>query len=205
VDFVDRTPDGRFRAVSSSRNVRVWNPDGTTRAFPHDGSSGHPVSLSPDGRWLAVGTQHGTSVRIFDCQDPSQRAHKEIPCGISALGAFSPDGKWLICSGTTANVVFQTGTWQEVHRIPRVGGLFGFIHFTADGKSAMINRNHAQYDLVECGTWRHLLSITSVGETQLSRTALSPSGRFFAAVGFRREINIWDLVRLRRELSALGL
>ena len=61
------------------------------------------VALSPDAKWIAVGTEDGT-VGIFSAEGVL-RALPKFPVGINAL-LFSGDGAWLFAGGASATVLF---------------------------------------------------------------------------------------------------
>ncbi len=204
-DFTASSADGKVRAYSGSRFVRVLSGSAAPREFP-TGDTGNPLSLSPDGRWLALGAQHSGTVRVWDLQSDAAEPAKEQPCGTVAVPAFSPDGSWLVCAGHDATLILRTGTWEEVHRLPcGSGGLMGHLHFTGDSRHLMVRSATNICRLVETGTWSTLLHLASPPEELLNRSALSAGGRYFAAVGARNEINVWDLSALRVELNKLGL
>ncbi len=197
--------DGKVRAYSGSRFIRVLSESAAPRDFP-TGDSGNPLSLSPDGRWLAVGAQHSGTVRVWDLMSAVAEPAKELPCGTVAVPAFSPNGQWLACSGHDATLILRPGTWEEVRRLPcGSGGLMGHPHFTRDSRHLMVRSAWNTCCLVETGTWRTLLHLASPPEETINRTALSAGGRYFAAAGARHEIYVWDLHALHDELMKLGL
>ena len=203
--FTACSADGKVRAYSGSRFVRVLSASAAPRDFP-TGDSGNPLSLSPDGRWLALGAQHSGTVRVWDLHSDAAEPAKEQPCGTVAVPAFSPDGQWLACAGHDAILILRSGTWEEVQRIPGgSGGIMGHIHFTQDSRHMIARSASNTCRLIETGTWRTLLHLASPPEELLNRTALSAGGRYFAAVGARHEIYVWDLHALRDELRKLDL
>ena len=69
-----------------------------------DGPGGaRRVALSPDAKWIAMGTDDGT-VAIFSA-DGVLRGLPKFPVGINAL-LFSGDSAWLFAGGASATVLF---------------------------------------------------------------------------------------------------
>src|SRR5205823_2221085 len=66
-----------------SENVRIGSHPGMSNA-----------TISPDGRWVISGTQHGSDIKIWDGR--SGRLLQDLPAGNYSTGIFSPDGKWLV-------------------------------------------------------------------------------------------------------------
>jgi hypothetical protein len=62
------------------------------------------VALSPDGKWIAVGTDDGT-VALFNAATGGLVALPKFTAGISAL-LFSADSGWLFVGGSSATVLF---------------------------------------------------------------------------------------------------
>src|SRR5207237_510218 len=62
------------------------------------------VALSPDGKWIAAGTDDG-AVALFNAATGGLVALPKFNAGISAL-LFSADSGWLFAGGTTATVLF---------------------------------------------------------------------------------------------------
>ena len=203
-DFTAASRDGKITAFGGMRLALVQREGAPPRSFV-TASSGNPVSVSPDGRWFALGSQHGDRVQVFDLPGGAAQPVHEQVCGTGCVPAFSPDGQWLVCSGAAANVILRAGTWQEEHRLPRRGSLMGPVHFTRDSRRMVVRPSWNTAAVVDCGTWRVRCRLQSPPEEQLGRSALSDGGRWFAAVGARQEIYIWDLHALERELEKSGL
>ena len=62
------------------------------------------VAFSPDGRWIAMGSDDGT-VAIFNAATAGLVALPKFPSGVSAL-LFSADSAWLFAGGASATVLF---------------------------------------------------------------------------------------------------
>lgn len=202
--------DGKVLAFGGNGRVMVHSRDAAPRSFPNADTS-NPVGLSPDGRWLAVGGFHQPHVRLYDLQSPGIEPVHAIPCGSSCYPAFSPDGQWFACSGSTMNQVFQVNgadpvRWAPVFSRERSSlELLGQISFSGDGKLMAVNDTTTRIALIEPGSWRLRFHLESPLDEIVERNALSPTGRYFAAVGTRREIYLWDLQALTGGLKALGL
>ena len=92
------------------------------------------------------------------------------------------------------------------HRRPRRSlSILGQISFSADSRLMSIKDDNSTCSVVKTGTWRTLCRLASPLDELIERCGLSRSGRYFAAVGTRGEIYVWDLQGLDRELTALGL
>ena len=145
-------------------------------------------------------------VRVFDLTRSDDHPVHVETCGVGCYPCFSPDGKWLACSGFDDNRVLETKTWTVNHRRPRISNsLLGHISFNADSRLMSVKHHMSGCTIIEPGTWRSLYHLDSPLDETFERCALSPGGRYFAAVGTRREIYLWDLQVLERELKSLGL
>jgi len=82
-------------------DVELWREASRTI----DGFGGaRRVALSPDGKWIAVGTDDGT-VAILNAATGGLVALPKFNAGISAL-LFSTDSGWLFVGGSSATVLF---------------------------------------------------------------------------------------------------
>jgi WD40 repeat protein len=100
------SPDSKTLATANgmSPKVQLWDLDKGTVSATLDtkGSFAWCVSISPDGRWLAAGTNQ--SLHVWDAKTRIPRFVLDEP----ALSvAFSPDGRWLAFGqhGESAKVI----------------------------------------------------------------------------------------------------
>jgi hypothetical protein len=90
-----------FARAGTIPDVELWREP--TRVI--DGLGGaRRVALSPDGAWIAIGSDDGT-VAIFSAATGRLAALPRFTSGISAL-LFSADSAWLFAGGATATVLF---------------------------------------------------------------------------------------------------
>jgi WD40 repeat protein len=103
------SPDGRSVAAAGAATIRVWHPGsgkppafadcnfatpaGTRGTFSHSS-----CAFSPNGEWLAGGTEHEIAIwktartkPVVSLADPRSQARGPI--------AWSPDGKRLVSAG----------------------------------------------------------------------------------------------------------
>ena len=90
-----------FARSGTVPDVELWREASRTI----DGLAGaRRVALSPDGRWIAMGSDDGT-VAIFSAASGGLLALPKFNAGISAL-LFSADSAWLFAGGSAATVLF---------------------------------------------------------------------------------------------------
>jgi WD40 repeat protein len=108
--------DGALLAATGSP-VRMWDVR-SRKELPALSGKGEPaadaIALSPDGQFLAVGTQSHT-IRLWSL--PAGRELGELKGHSSYLAslAFSPDGKTLASSSADESIkLWDTSSWQEL-------------------------------------------------------------------------------------------
>jgi serine/threonine protein kinase/WD40 repeat protein len=202
--YASLTADGRWAAAADQPNnqVRVYEVNNPTNRFSlaNHGAIQH-VAFSPDGRWVATGTWVGRGVRIWDVA--SRRLVKELPLGRAAV-AFSPDARLLV-TGSQHSQVWETGTWRELYRTPDTGTTAGPSAFSPDGRILAVVKDQRIVLLLVAETGRVLAELEAPGSTSISGMRFSPDGTALLALEWTRDIQVWDLRRLRIELAALKL
>lgn len=90
-----------FARSGTVPDAELWRE--ASRTYDGPGSS-RRLALSPDGKWLAMGSDEGY-VAIFNAANGALFALPKFPAGISAL-LFSADSGWLFAGGSSATVLF---------------------------------------------------------------------------------------------------
>ncbi len=197
--------DGRTTAFGGDGYVIVRREGADARSFPAAHST-NPIGLSPDGRWLAIGAYLSSDMRIFDLWSGAREPVHIESCGPGCFPCFSPDGKWLACSSFSENRVLAVPSWNLIHRRPcESSALLGFISFSRDGRLMSVRDTPTRIAILEPGSWRTLYHLDAPLQEIFERNGLSPGGRYFAAVGTRQEVYVWDLHAIRVELRRLGI
>ena len=90
-----------FSRAGAAPDVELWRE--ASRTIDGFGNA-RRVALSPDGKWIAAGTDDGT-VALFNAATGGLVALQKFSAGISAL-LFSADSGWLFVGGSSATVLF---------------------------------------------------------------------------------------------------
>jgi WD40 repeat protein len=202
--YASLSADGRWVAAANKPAgcVGVYEVNNSTNRFA---LTNHPftdhVALSPDGRWAASGTWNGRGVRIWDL--PSRRIAKELPVA-SCTVTFSPDSRLLV-TGSQRYQVWEAGTWRELYRPTGKGAVANPSAFSPGGGVLAVVKDLNVVQLLEAATGRVLAELQAPGSTPVFGLRFRPDGTALLALEWSREIQVWDLRRLRAELAALHL
>jgi WD40 repeat protein len=201
------TRDGRLAAYGLDRygsEVRMFEPmNGQSVGSLHTSieQSSH-ISLSCDGRWLAIGTWLGFGGEVWDVQ--SRSIVFRLPNWPSIGTVFSPDGRLLATNDDTGLAIWEVGTWQLLGRTQAQGN----ARIAFDPSSQIIAMVHDGYKvrLINAHTLHDLIILEPPDALPGRSYAFSPDGsRLVVFTHLSQIVYVWDLERLRSELSVLGL
>jgi WD40 repeat protein len=198
--------DGRTLAVLVGvQQAVLLGGEGCTKQLldlpePHDSF----IALSPNGQWAATGTWRGNGTCIWDLHS-DQQVGKALPGG-DACVAFSPDGRWLVNGTENEYCFWEVGTWRPGLRIARTGPVpVGPLAFTTDGKMLAIAHARREVRLIETATRRELATLIAPEPLELRWLCFRPDGEQLAVACANRVLQLWDLRRIRKRLSEMGL
>jgi eukaryotic-like serine/threonine-protein kinase len=161
------------------------------------------VSCSPDGRWLASGTWHGKGVQIWNVAE--RRLVCELPGNGPTSVAFSPDNTTLVTGGESYLVV-ETGSWRELYRIAKTDSdKVGVEAFSPDGRYLAVVLEGNIVRLLCAADGRVLADFEAPGQPLISDLRFSADGAELATLLSNRNLQVWDLRRIRRELATMNL
>ncbi len=196
--------DGRVLASADGAGGWVLHDDYPGRPIrlkPHEDA--RAVAVSPDGSWVATGSQHGTGAKVWDAR--TGRLEKEL---LSSEGwvrvGFSPDGRWLAARGNGLRL-WAVGSWREG---PRLGGIPGAAFaFSPVEKLLATETGHGALRLVDPDTGREYARLEDPDQVRVAWICFSPDGTqlLTAGAGPGAWIRVWDLRAIRRQLAAMGL
>jgi len=204
--------DGGERWLSIWRDPRARRPSWAQGRFAsHEIESrgelepgGNDPRVSPDGRWLAWGNWHGHDAVIgrFGSHDPPV----VLPIAGSVSIAFSPDSRLLAVGGSDEIRFYDVGTLRVVHSIVRHPSrpLSPRFAFMRGSSLCAVALPPDEILLVDTKTGAELARLPASSYI-LWEVTFGPDDRFLAATSSDHRVLIWDFVKLRRELSELGL
>jgi serine/threonine protein kinase/WD40 repeat protein len=167
------------------------------------------VTLSSDGRWLAGAMSQSNGVMVFDLQ--SGKHLTTLPARLYSRAELSPDPdvKWLVTSAADEYCIYEVGTWERRHRLPRTAGGDGGgpIAFSPDGKVLAVVLDGLTVQLIDPAT-AHVFCTLEPPEPDRNLPGtlrFSPDGSQLAVCTPElRMLHVWDLRLLGDRLASLG-
>ncbi len=162
------------------------------------------ATISPDGRFVASSVWKGGGTHVWDTQLGQRIAALGDEGG---LAWFSPDGRRLAVGASTEFLFYDTATWKCSARVERdvVSALSGILAFSPDGERIALTYGVRQVQLLGPDTKTVLANLNAPHPERITALSFDQTGTLLAASTDNREIQLWDLGRLQRELAALGL
>jgi DNA-binding SARP family transcriptional activator/WD40 repeat protein len=186
---------------------------GSVRASvrPPVGYPRETVSLSPDGRLLAITTMFSTAVIDVDHRRVvHQITLPSVPAAVASDGetvhsvpepvvasAWSSDGHRLFLAtqgargvdGRAAVVVVDTATWKQIDRVLPPGDT-ETVAVSPDGRIIALSMVNGDVVLADAGTYqlKHRLHV----DDRHSKISFSGDGTRLASVGESQRLNVWD-------------
>ena len=182
-----QTPDG---SPSAKFGISLENATRLEHAATYGEGQAQEISLSPDGRWMAVRSTIG--IHLYDTQTWETLELDRPPQLISQM-AFSPTGNLLALAVPATNEieVWQLPEAQLVHSIVMPGGFYSTLvglSFTPDGDKLI----SASFQVIY--VWRVndgglIQSFESPEGASFKNTSLSEDGTLLAAVLVGNTVN----------------
>jgi WD40 repeat protein len=167
------------------------------------------LSLSPDGRLLAVNTVP-SGVRLWDVAGKQPIA--PLPPLMDEVGdwwpRFSPDGRWLAAGGHRDVRIWSARRWDAPPRtLPRENppAWFGNFAFSPDGRLLAFARTTTEIQLYDLDTSEEVARLLAPDARGIDFLCFSPDGSRLAAATQNRVIQLWDLRDIRGALRGMGL
>jgi WD40 repeat protein len=198
------SPDGVRLAGLGTKpgSVQVWDAatgsevqtlerrTGTTDAID-------TIAYSPDGRWLAGGSQGGT--RLWNVATGQEVRTLGEPDGVVAAVAFSPDSQQLACGGNDGAVkVWTVATGAHGFTLRAHAGKVWSVAYSPDGRRLATSGDDRTVKLWDATAGQDVSTL----EGHLSNVrcvTFSPDGRRLASGSADRTVKVWD-VSTGREL-----
>jgi tetratricopeptide (TPR) repeat protein/WD40 repeat protein len=164
------------------------------------GTGCNEVSVSPDGRWVAV-AQHIGSLRIWGVKDGNRLDRVKVIPGQGAFCRFSPDNRWL-WSAVDGGRLFHVGTWEPGPACPG-----GYAVFSPAGDLLATTLATGHVVLYDPRTGRELARLEDPSLDESGPPVFGPDGAQLITLtrGNVKGVHVWDLRRLRRILREMDL
>jgi eukaryotic-like serine/threonine-protein kinase len=181
------SPDGSLLAGVGGMTTKVWDVRARQERLGLQGHVGfiYCVAFSPDGQYLATGSEDGTA-RIWDTRGGQSLLVQRLPTGggVSAL-AFSPDGSQLALGGTPLRL-YQLDGRQERRRLPNHAAGVLSLAGTPEKPLALSGGRDGYVVLWDAAAGRALRRWPNHSSTApVSHLALTPDGELATAGGSR--------------------
>ncbi|MFI6601091.1 protein kinase [Nonomuraea sp. NPDC050536] len=188
------SPDGRYLAAFSKRNIRVW------KVADHEHEL---LSYQAEGELSDVRFD-GTTLRylVDDTVISVDLASRAASTKVGGSAVLSPGSQWAAIGGFEAKNVrlWDVRGHKEVARFPiEAGGASQLLVFDPAGRRLIIGQESGRIELIDVGTRKRIWSILSPhADSQMpSRAAFSPDGRTIAlALGPRGQVDDYRLAVL---------
>ena len=161
-------------------------------------------ALSPNGRWAAAGNWKGSGVKVWDISN--RREVCVLPIPSTGWGVFSPDSRKLVTSGTRYEL-WDTDTWKlSRHLSPADSNSRpGPIAFSPNGRLLAISPEPNIAELIDPESGLQLAKLEAPQSASLSSFCFSPDSSKLYALEWNKQVQVWDLDKLRAELKSLKL
>jgi len=163
------------------------------------------VTSSPDGKWI-VGS-HPFQAGAVLWKGADGRKVRTFPTSSGCTVCFSPDSRCLVTADVDEFCFWEVASGSRGLSIKREQGpgLGGYSAFSHDGKVLAVSLSQWLVALIDAGTGRELARLEHPDPQIISCLAFNPSGTQLAVATQGHVIQLWDLRRLSRELTVLGL
>lgn len=160
------------------------------------------VAVSPDGRWIAAGTWHGTGTRLWD------RSTGEVVFTLrdgDATVEFSPDGRLLVVGNESEYRFLEVPTWRSVRSLPRDPQGLGRVAFGPGSRLLAFAQDAHEVRLYDTARGEILARLSTPRPLLITAMVLRPDRRQLAVATENQAVELWDLARIGETLHVLGL
>jgi serine/threonine protein kinase/WD40 repeat protein len=196
--------DGRRLAlIAGPQEVLVLDPERPADRVLLDGHENVAyLSLSPDGNWVATGTQHGGGIKVWDAR--TGKMVRDISAGGYGGTAFSPDSQWLATASAGEKIRFwEADSWEARHQLDSQSF---YLTFSRDGNVLALSQHPPAVGLVDPATGRELAVLLAPQQLPTAGMCFSPDGSQLAVSCYNYHvIQVWDLRQIRRQLQDMSL
>ena len=193
------SPDGRWLATAGyEQGIDLWDWPARRLVYRVEERSGWSYSrgfaFSPDGQFLAWANRAGEVIFWNLSEAREVRRVSALPgwdapvCWLE----FTPDGKYLACSGVDRSLrLFEVATWSERRMYRNPSGLARIVTFLPDNKTLLVLDDDYSIQVWDWPQWQ-LQRVLRGHRDQASSVAVAPGGRRFFTGCWDGKIRSWD-------------
>jgi len=149
------------------------------------------VAVSPDGRWLASGSDDRT-VRICDTASGQQRAVLAGHTSRMTVVAISPDGTWLASGSDDRTVrIWDAASWQQRAVLSGHTGGVTVVAASPDGRWLASGSTDGTVRVWDAASWQQR-AVLAGHTSRVTVVAISPDGRWLASGSHDENVRICD-------------
>jgi WD40 repeat protein len=167
------------------------------------------VAVSDDGLWLALGSFAGQVLRVWNTS--TNRIQEEFRGAREIRPVFDPTGRWLASVGPGVRLwelPAGSGPLRAVALRPDPqNSSYGTLTagFSADGRRFAYVTGDRRIHVMSLPEAEPVIRLEGSQSGRVLGVALSPDGQRVALTTTEGDVEVWDLPRLDRAMSALGV
>ncbi|MDQ6891762.1 MAG: protein kinase [Acidobacteriota bacterium] len=187
------SPDGRWALTAkdptAAKFTLVPTGAGEPKPLPAGDLNVQSATWFPDGRRILIGgNAPGRGSQLFVQEVPDGKARPITPEGVSFLfDVVSPDGKWIVATGTDRKIDLYPVEPGEPHAVPGLESVDIPLRWTADGTSIFVYRPSApplRVEKVDVQTgrrtlWKEIRPADPSGVQQVGPVMISPDEKTY--------------------------
>lgn len=196
-------------STSNDALVQFWEADTgkLLRSIQAKEDSSRCVALSPDGKFLACGSNDG-SVELIETRDGKSVSRMENPgtkCSFYTL-VFSPDNRLLLTKQSDQKIaLWDMETRKHLRTLAEQGVWSGGdnVGFTPDSKTIVGGSGVGFIYLWDAASGKKLREMGQL-DSHVSTAIVSPDGKLAAAADWKGKVQVWDFASGKRRHSFTG-
>jgi len=187
------SPDGSWvltaREAPTAQFTLVPTGPGEPRTVPPSNINVQGLTWFPDGRRILIGGNlPGRGAQLFIQDVPDGHPRPITPEGVTFLfDVISPDGKWIVATGTDRKIDLYPVEPGEPHAVPGLESVDIPLRWTADGASIFVYRPSApplRVEKVDVKTgrrtlWKEIRPSDPSGVNQVGPIQISPDEKTY--------------------------
>ncbi|MEZ5323542.1 MAG: serine/threonine-protein kinase [Verrucomicrobiales bacterium] len=160
------------------------------------------IHFSSDGKWLAAGSWKGRGVRVWKLDNPDEptdllEAHDTTVC------EFTPDSQRLVTGTDRGYQIRSIGDWNVIKEVPSDARCR--LAIDSAGRYLAANLDNQRIQLLDLQTLEPIIALRPPSNAPFNEIQFSPDGASVALTTTSRDIYVWNLPVMGRDLEQLGL